>query len=181
MPLIHLREKRRRVIAVVTGGLVALAVVLVATIVYFSVASMPLDVTIQAAPSPTYGPTPTLASTRQLHWKQLAVPAPFSQSDLAVSPVFAPSQANMAYTCFWTGADQSAAPEIWATHDGGNSWRLVGHLPANPPGPCSLTVDATQPNALVATVSRYIPSRSPYFPPIGQNFVSLDGGQRGPG
>jgi hypothetical protein len=93
-----------------------------------------------------------------------------------VSPVFAPSQAGTAYTCFWTDADPSSAPEIWATHDGGGSWRLVGHVPATPAGPCSLTVDATQPTALVATVTKYIGGRHPPSSPNGQNFVSVDGG-----
>ncbi|MGO8951389.1 MAG: hypothetical protein ACLQUY_27790 [Ktedonobacterales bacterium] len=176
MPHVHLRAKRRCVIAGVAGGLIALAVVLVAIIVYFSVASMPSDVTIQAGPPPTYGPTPTLAPSQQLTWKQLAVPALFNRSSSAVSLSLAPSDANTAYACLWTITNQSAAPEIWATHDDGASWRIVGQVPANPSGPCALAVDATQPNALVATVNQYIPHSTPLLPPNGQNFASRDGG-----
>lgn len=176
MPDVHLRQRRSWVIAGIAGVLTVAVVVLAVAIVHFSLVTTPSGVTIQAGPTPTYGPTPTLAPTQQLAWKQLAVPARFNQPGSAVSPVLAPSDAYTAYACFWSILDQSAAPEVWVTHNGGDSWRMVGHLPANPAGPCSLTVDATQSNALVATTSKYFSGHTPPLPPDGQNFASIDGG-----
>src|SRR5215472_16987405 len=115
MPHLRLPEKRGRLIAGI-GGIGVLALVLVVAIIHF----LPADVTIQAGPTPTYGPTPTLAPTQPLRWMPLAVPAVFNQPGSVVNLVLAPNDAHTAYACLWSILEQSAAPEVWVTPNGGD-------------------------------------------------------------
>jgi hypothetical protein len=177
-PLPH--HQRRPAVAGIGGGLAVLAAVLIVAIVHFSVAPLPSRGAIQAGPTPTSGPVPTVAPAQQLTWKTLAEPAIFTQAGIiAFPPAFAPGDASTVYACLWNYSDSSAAPEIWATHDAGNSWSIVGQLPAHPSGPCGvLAVDATQSQALVATVGQSMsPDGTATGPTNYPAFLSTNGGK----
>lgn len=179
----HAHHQRRPAMAGIGGGLAVLAAVLIVAIVHFSVASPPSRGAIGAieeGATPTSGPAPTVAPARQLTWRTLAEPAIFTQAGIiAFLPTFAPGDASTVYGCLWNYNDPSAAPEIWATHDGGDSWSIVGHLPAHPSGPCGwLAVDATQSQALVATVGQNVaPNGTTFGPTNYPSFLSTDGGR----
>ncbi len=175
------KAKRRRVFASIGSGVGILAIVLIVALVHFSTASLPSSGFIHAAPASAAGPTPTLAPTPLLRWQNVSFPADFTVPGSAFPMALAPSDANTAYVCLTVRNNQPITPEIWVTHNRGASWHVVGHLPSSQEGECLLTVDATQPAAILATSTMY-PSYNPNNGPPSpadasiQDFASVDGG-----
>jgi hypothetical protein len=89
-----------------------------------------------------------------------------------------PSDGNLAFTCIPSPPIEitPVTQQILKSSDQGEHWSQVGDLPTKQGGYCSIIVDATQPQTLLATVSWYNPGASP-LDQNALNFASADGGR----
>jgi hypothetical protein len=128
-----------------------------------------------ATATPTIAPVATIAPTTpvrgaQLIWRTHAVPAATAPTPGNASPsnafAFAPSDARTAYICaphnpiIWAGLELSNHIDIWATHDGAQSWKRMATLSSpTRTSQCAITVDvrdALRLNVLIADSASYL-------------------------
>lgn len=141
------------------GGLGAAAAVLLISALFFRLfeqraalrGATSAAATVIATPSPlsTVAPTKPIAGPT-LAWQtrmapESVIPPPGNQTDnsnIAVSQ----TDAQTMYICFTQYASHPDPIEVWATHDGAQTWTRVSDLPAISASPnCLINVDANDP------------------------------------
>lgn len=119
----------------------------------------------------------TLASApaQVLAWSAVTVPQRVSDTAGGwPSLAIAPSDGNTAYTCL--SGYTASRTQVWVTHDRGAHWTYGSDVPTSHSGGCALVVDATRPNALIATVHWYNLGDSP-LQGHSLSYLSLDAGR----